>query len=167
MNNNLIMNFSINKENHTIIVKREFSAELPLVRNAFTTSEILDQWWAPKPCKAKTKSMDFTEGGQWLHVMIGLNKEEHWSFSNYLSIKNEQEFIATDGFSDENGNINSEMPQSKWKVDFSGLEKSSLVEIEITFNDLAQLESTLDMGFKEGFAMGLENLDVYLVGHQN
>jgi len=166
MGNNLIMDFSVNKEKYTITIKREFSAALPLVWKAFTTSEILDQWWAPKPWIAVTKSMDFTEGGQWLYAMIGLKGEEHWSLSNYLSIKTEQEFIATDGFSDENGNINKEMPQSKWKVNFSSLEKNSLVEIEIAFNDLVQLENTLDMGFKDGFTMGLGNLDVYLAGNK-
>ena len=74
--------------------------------------------------------------------------------------------ISTDGFLDENGNINKEMPQSKWKVNFSSLEKNSLVEIEIAFNDFAQLENTLDRGFKEGFTMGLGNLDVSLAGHK-
>lgn len=166
MNNNLTMDFSINKENHTITVKREFAATLPLVWKAFTTGEILDQWWAPKPWKAKTKSMDFKEGGQWLYAMVGPAGEEHWAFIHFTSIKNEKEFIATDGFSDANGNINKEMPQSKWKVDFSSIEKNSLVEIEIIFNDLAQLESTLKMGFKEGFTMGLSNLDVYLANQK-
>ena len=162
MDNNLTMDFSINKENHTITVKREFFAGLPLVWKAFTTSEILDQWWAPKPWKAKTKSMDFKEGGQWLYAMVGPKGEEHWSFAKYLTIKKEEEYTATDGFSDSDGNINNEMPQSKWKVNFSSLEKNSLVVCKITFNDLAQLESTLKMGFKEGFAMGLSNLDKYL-----
>ena len=166
MNSNLTMDFSVNKENHTISVKREFAATLPLVWKAFTRSEILDKWWAPSPWKAKTKAMDFTEGGQWLYTMSAPNGEEHWSFTKYITIKNEEEFTATDGFSDSNGNVNSEMPQSKWKVNFSSLEKNSLVNIEITFNDLAQLESTIDMGFKEGFTMGLSNLDVYLASQK-
>ncbi len=166
MDNNLTMDFSINKENNTIIVKREFSAALPLVWKAFTTSEILDQWWAPKPWKAKTKSMNFTEGGQWLYAMEGLKGEEQWSIEKYLTIKHEQEYTATDGFSDADGNINKEMPQSKWKVSFSSLKENSLVEIRITFNDLAQLESTLAMSFKEGFTMGLSNLDKYLASQK-
>ncbi len=166
MNNNLTMDFSINKENHTITVKREFAAPLSLVWKAFTTSEILDQWWAPKPWKANTKSMDFKEGGQWLYAMVGPKGEEHWSLSKYLSIKNEEEYTATDGFSDTDGNINKEMPQSKWKVNFSSLEKNTLVICKITFNEVAQLESTLAMGFNEGFAMGLSNLDVYLASYK-
>ena len=166
MNSNLTIDFYINKENHTISVKREFAATLPLVWKSFSTSEILDQWWAPKPWKAKTKKMDFSEGGQWLYAMVGPTGEEHWSFSKYITIKNEEEFTATDGFSDADGNLNNDMPQLKWKVNFSSLEKNSLVNIEITFNDLAQLESTIDMGFKEGFTMGLSNLDVYLASQK-
>jgi uncharacterized protein YndB with AHSA1/START domain len=166
MDNNLTMDFSINKENHTITVKREFSAALPLVWKAFTTSEILDQWWAPKPWKAKTKSMDFKEGGQWLYAMEGPKGEEQWSFAKYLTIKNEEEYVATDGFSDADGNVNKEMPQSKWKVNFSSVKENSLVVCKITFNDSAQLESILKMGFKEGFTMGLSNLDTYLASHK-
>ena len=162
MYNNLPMDFSINKENHTITVKREFAAAVPLVWKAFTTSEILDQWWAPKPWKAKTKLMDFKEGGQWLYAMVGPKDEKHWSAVNFLTIKKEEEYIAKDGFSDADGNINKEMQQSKWKVSFSSLKENSLVVCKITFNDLAQLESTLAMSFKEGFTMGLSNLDEYL-----
>lgn len=59
MNKNLLCEFTIDKENKTIYIKREFDAALPLIWNAFTKSEMLDQWWAPKPWKAKTKTMDF------------------------------------------------------------------------------------------------------------
>ena len=55
MTTNLAFDFSIDRENKTIKVKREFAAELPLVWDAYTKSEILDQWWAPKPWKARTK----------------------------------------------------------------------------------------------------------------
>ena len=58
MSKNLAFDFSVNKENKTITVKREFAASLPLVWDAYTKSEILDQWWAPKPWKAKTKTMN-------------------------------------------------------------------------------------------------------------
>ena len=69
MSFNLAFDFSVNKENNTINVKRVFAAALPLVWDAYTNSEILDQWWAPKPWKARTKTMDFREGGHWLYAM--------------------------------------------------------------------------------------------------
>lgn len=57
--------------NKKLIVVREFDAPLAEVWKAWTDSSILDQWWAPKPWKAKTKTMDFREGGTWLYSMVG------------------------------------------------------------------------------------------------
>ncbi len=58
--------------NKKLIVVREFDAPLEQVWKAWTDKDILDKWWAPKPWKAKTKSMDFREGGAWLYSMGGL-----------------------------------------------------------------------------------------------
>lgn len=49
MNTPLLFDFSVNKENKTIHVTREFAANRELVWKAWTTAELLDQWWAPKP----------------------------------------------------------------------------------------------------------------------
>ncbi len=163
MNSNLTFDFSIDKKNKTIIIKREFDADLPMVWNAYTKSEILDQWWAPKPWKARTKSMEFREGGQWLYAMEGPNGEEQWSVATYQKIEFQKRFIERDGFSDEKGNINKEMPQSKWEVIFTDEGQKTLVEYHISFDDLSQMEGLIKMGFKEGITMGMENLDGLLV----
>ncbi len=53
MNSNLKFDFVINKENNTIIVQREFAANLELVWEAWTTPEILDQWYDYTSRKSK------------------------------------------------------------------------------------------------------------------
>src|SRR5690606_24689155 len=106
MKPNLLFDFTVNKENKTIHVTREFDANLELVWEAWTNPEILDQWWAPKPWRTETKSMDFREGGHWLYAMVGPKGEKHWNMAQYISIENEKYFKAKDGFCDENGNIN-------------------------------------------------------------
>ena len=53
-------------EEKSILVSRTFSAPLEKVWLAFTESEFLEQWWAPKPWKAETKRMNFSVGGYWL-----------------------------------------------------------------------------------------------------
>ncbi|MDX2245962.1 MAG: SRPBCC domain-containing protein [Bacteroidia bacterium] len=156
---NLLMDFSVNRENHSITVKREFAAELPLVWSAFTQSEILDQWWAPRPWKARTKTMSFTEGGFWHYAMVGPEGGEHWALAKYLTIQNQKGFSALDAFADADGNINPEMPQSKWESTFTAGEDATLVVFQITFSDLAQLETTIEMGFKEGLTAAMEGLD--------
>jgi len=159
---NLAFDFSVDKKNNTITIKREFDADLPLVWNAYTKSEILDQWWAPKPWKARTKSFDFREGGKWIYAMVGPNGEEHWSYSEFKNIQFQKKYTGLDAFSDAEGNINKDMPQSKWEVTFTPKGLGTLVEIFITYPDLAQLESTIEMGFKEGMRIQMEGLDEVL-----
>ncbi len=156
------MDFSVDKQHNRITVKREFAAGLQLVWDAYTKSEILDQWWAPKPWKAKTKSMDFREGGSWHYAMVGPEGEEHWAVAMYRKIDPRTTFTVDDAFADSEGNINEEMPQSHWVVRFIEKGDVTLVENHITFADLDQLEAIIEMGFKEGLLAAMENLDSLL-----
>lgn len=162
MSKNLAFDFSVNKENKTITVKREFAAELPLVWDAYTKSEILDQWWAPKPWKARTKTMDFREGGHWHYAMVGPAGEEHWALANYKTIQTQKKFTALDAFADADANVNKDLPQSRWEATFTGKGEVTLVQFNISYDDLAQLEATIQMGFKEGLTMAMEGLDELL-----
>ena len=162
MKHNLAFDFSVDKDNRTITVTREFAAERPLVWDAYTKSEILDQWWGPKPWKAQTKSMDFRDGGTWLYAMIGPEGEEHWSIVDYTKIQPQRSFAGLDAFSDENGNINNDMPRSKWEVSFEDKGVHTEVKMHISYDDLEQLEETIKMGFKEGLSLGMEQLDELL-----
>ena len=150
--------FIVDKVNNKITIKREFSAERDLVWAAFTKREILDQWWAPKPWQTKTKSMDFRSGGRWLYAMVGPAGEEHWSYIDYIVVEPTTRFTGKDAFSDSDGNINTNMPRSKWEVTFTGKGETTLVELHISYDDLAQLEATISMGFKEGITMTLDAL---------
>lgn len=162
MNQNLTFDFSVDKKNKTITVKREFAADLASVWDAYTKKEILDKWWAPKPWKAKTKTMDFREGGLWHYAMLGPNGEEHWALAKYTTIEFQKRFKGLDAFADADGKINTEMPQSKWDVTFTSNGQTTMVEFLITYDDLAQLEATIDMGFKEGLSIAMEGLDELL-----
>ncbi len=162
MNSNLLFDFTVNKENKTIHVTREFDAGLALVWRAWTTAELLDQWWGPKPWRAETKTMDFQEGGYWLYAMVGPEGERHWAKSSYVSIVKERSFSAKDAFCDENGTMNPAFPQNLWENNFIPKENKVQVDILLTFDILADLEKTVEMGFKEGFTMGLEQLDELL-----
>ncbi len=162
MNSNLLFDFSVNKENKTIHIKREFDAGLDLVWQAWTTAELLDQWWAPKPFRNQTKSMDFRNGGIWHYAMIGPGNETYWARLDYQEIKEQKSFSGIDGFCDENANINPDLPRSQWENTFSETADKTTVDISVIFNDLTDLEKTIEMGFKEGFTAGLQNLDALL-----
>ncbi len=161
MNSNLQFDFTINKERKTISVKREFAADLNLVWSAWTTPEILDQWWAPKPYQTKTKSMDFRVGGFWLYAMVGPTNDIHWCKADYKKIDPLISFSGLDAFCDENGNVNEAFPNSLWTNTFTEKNNVTTVNILIEYKELADLEKIIELGFKEGFTMAMGNLDQY------
>lgn len=163
MNSNLLFNFNVDKENNTIHIKREFDADLDLVWQAWTTAELLDQWWGPKPWRAETKTMDFREGGFWLYAMVNPEGEKHWSKSNYIAIEKEKSFTSKDGFCDENGTMNPAFPQNLWENNFIQKESKVQVDMVLTFDTLIDLEKTIEMGFKEGMTTDLNQLDELLL----
>jgi uncharacterized protein YndB with AHSA1/START domain len=158
----LQFDFIVNKENNTITVNREFAANLPLVWNAWTRHDILDQWWAPKPYINKTKYLDFRVGGKWLYFMQGPTGDVHWCLFDYISIKQHEHYQGIDAFCDKNGVISDFKPRVTWRSDFRSKESNTLVIIKLEFKTLADLEAIIEMGFREGFTAGLENLDEYL-----
>lgn len=160
MKSNLLMDFTVDKENSTVNVKREFNASLAHVWSAWTEAELLDQWWAPAPWKSRTKKMDFKEGGQRIYAMVGPEGEEHWALADYTSISPKTNFKYLDAFCDSEGNLNADFPRSDWDVSFTEQNETTFVDIAIKHENLSDLEKIIEMGFKEGFTIALESLDI-------
>ena len=160
---NLLYDFKVDKANNTILITREFAADLDLVWDAFTKAEILDQWFAPKPWQARTKEMDFREGGRWLYSMISPeNVSAGWSLVEFIEIQPKSSFSTRNTFSDENGN-----PTTKGfslvKNSFKEGTETTTVYVEKKFDDLSTLEKVVSMGFMEGMSAAFGNLDEYLL----
>ena len=148
--------------NKKISVVREFDAPVEQVWKAWTESELLDQWWAPKPWKANTQSMDFREGGTWLYYMEGPDGTRQYCRADYETIAPNKSYTGLDAFCDENGKINTEFARMHWKVVFNKSANGTKVEVEIKFDSEADMEKIIEMGFKEGFAAAHTNLDELL-----
>jgi uncharacterized protein YndB with AHSA1/START domain len=160
--NNLLFDFTVDKTAKQVYVTKEFNAELPLVWDAFTKQELLDKWWAPKPWASKTKSMNFKEGGQRFYAMVSPEGEEHWSIQDFTSINPTTNFKFVDAFTDKDEIINSAFPSSEWNLNFSEQNNTTTVKITIRHKTLAALEQIMQMGFKEGFTMTLNELEILL-----
>jgi uncharacterized protein YndB with AHSA1/START domain len=154
--------YTKDEANKKIFVKREFDAPVQKVWDAWTKRELLDKWWAPKPWKAVTRSIDFRDGGNWLYYMQGPEGEKHNCLVEYTSIIPGKAFSGIDAFCDENGKILTEFPTMHWKVEFHPEGNTTRVEVEISFQSDADMEKIIEMGFKEGFAAAHTNLDELL-----
>lgn len=163
--NNLQFDFTVDKSTNSVLVTREFNAELSLVWDAFTKKEILDQWWAPKPFESKTKVMEFKVGGRRFYAMVGPEGQENWQIQDYTAISPKTNFKFFSVFADKDENLF--LPGSNWDLNFS--ENNGITKVSITIHNdsLERMEKMIEMGFKEGFTMTLNALETLLQEQKN
>jgi uncharacterized protein YndB with AHSA1/START domain len=165
MNSDLLFDFSVNRENKTVHILREFNAGIDLVWDAWTTPELLDQWWGPKPMVAKTKVMNFEVGGRRFFVMVSPDGQERWFLQKFTSISPKTNFKTYNTFADKDENP--ELTGSDWDLNFSEQDgpdsyRVTKVSITITNESRERFERIAD-GFREGFTLGLQQLDELLL----
>ena len=154
------MDFIVDKEAQTVSITKEFAAELSLVWDAYTTPELLDQWWAPKPFMSRTKVMDFEVGGRRFYAMVTPEGAERWAVQKYTSITPKTNFKFENAFADKDENL--ELPGSDWDLNFSEHDGTTKVSISIYNESLQRLEKMIEMGFQAGFTMTLNYLEELL-----
>ena len=156
MKNDLLFDFTVDKAAKTVFITREFAAELPLVWDAFTKQELLDQWTAPAPFVAKTKYMNFEVGGQRFYAMVSPEGQERWAIQKYTSITPKTNFKMWNVFADKDENP--EVSGSEWDYNFS--EQNGITKVRITiFNESFERMERVLAGFQQGFTMTLKNLE--------
>ena len=106
--------------------------------------------------------MDLKPEGVWHYYMESPEGERHYCLFEYQKINLGLSYAGSDAFCDENAILNTQMPRAHWENQFSEIGEETRVDILITYPSLEDLETVIKMGFKEGFAMGLSNLDEYL-----
>lgn len=158
--NHLQFDFKVDKSTNSVLIDRAFDADLSLVWDAFTTQEMLDQWWAPKPFASKTKHMEFKVGGRRFYAMVSPDGQERWQIQDYTSITPKTNFKYFSVFADKDENPH--LPGSNWDLNFNEQNGITKVSIVIHNESSERMEMMLAMGFKEGFTMILNQLESLL-----
>lgn len=162
----LRFDFVVDEAQQTITVAREFNGRRQLVWDCHTKSELLDQWFAPKGLTTQTKYMDFRPGGYWHYAMITPDDQKFWNRLNYETIDPIDGYTARDGFCDEAGSVNPDMPGSHWDVSFTDQGARTLVKTVVAYASAEALQASIGMGLKDGMASTMERLDDLLLAFE-
>ena len=162
MTRDLRFDFDADKANGALTIARQFAAGRQLVWDCHTKQELLDQWFAPKDLTTQTKHMEFREGGYWHYAMITPDEQRFWNRLDYLTINPIDTYTAMDGFCDEAGVVNPDMPRSRWAVTFADASDRTLVTTVVQYASADDLQKAINMGLEGGMASTLERLDELL-----
>jgi uncharacterized protein YndB with AHSA1/START domain len=149
-------------ERGILTVERVFDVPVEKVWAAHTETALLSEWWAPKPWKAMTVSLDFREGGRWFYYMLGPEGEKNYCAVEYTSVDPGKSFTGSDYFCDEDGNRDENMPTMEWKMEFVPEGSATKLVSTIVYSSPIDLEKILSMGMEAGYTIALNQLEELL-----
>jgi uncharacterized protein YndB with AHSA1/START domain len=155
--NNLIT-FQKLENKKQIIITHSYDHPIKTIWDAYTKTEILEQWWAPKPYKAIVVCNYFENDGQLFYYMLSPKGEKHYCIVEFSNIVQHQSYDLIDAFADANGTINIAVPRMKWENKFTFQNGTTTVTNTINFEKIEDMHQLLAMQFEEGYAMGLNQL---------
>jgi len=146
-----------------LIMTRFFNAPRELVFQAYTSCEHLKNWWGPKEWPMGECTIDFRPGGEWFYCLRGPNeKDESWGKAIYKEIVEPERIVYLDYFSDEEGNINQEMPAPEITMIFESYQGKTKLTGSALYPNADALKTVLDMGMVEGMTSSLDRLEEHL-----
>jgi uncharacterized protein YndB with AHSA1/START domain len=86
-----------------ILITREFDAPKHLVYKAWTTPELVMQWWSGKRGAMTTAEIDLRVGGAWRYVMTADGGFEVAFHGEYREIVENERIVMTDVFEEMPG----------------------------------------------------------------
>lgn len=81
-----------------IIIRREFAAPRHLVYKAWTTPDLVRQWWHANRGKVTVVEIDLRVGGRWRYVMITDGGFEVGFHGEYREIVPDERIVSTEVF---------------------------------------------------------------------
>ncbi|MCJ8519451.1 SRPBCC family protein [Pseudorhizobium tarimense] len=88
------------KPGHELVLVREFDARPEKIYKAWTTPELLKQWFCPVPWKVTEANLDLRVGGRCNIVMEGPKGEVVPNEGVYLELVENEKIVTTDAFTE-------------------------------------------------------------------
>lgn len=160
---------NVKQEGNTLTIERTFDGPIEKVWKAYADKEWFERWWGPEGWQTTAKEFDFRPGGRVHYDMHCVDKaqgewfDQHsWGIMDIESIDAPHSFVYTDGFSDETGVANKEMPTLKTTITLEEADGKTTMKIHAVAGSKEQVDELLKMGMIEGFSSQMNRLDAAL-----
>lgn len=160
-----VTNVHKDTENLTMTIACEFAAPIKEVWELWADPRKLERWWGPPPYPATVVDHDLAPNGNVSYYMTGPEGERHHGWWRVLVVDAPERLEFEDGFADDAGEPNLDMPVTKTRVTLDeSTEGPTRMTIETTFPSAEAMEQMLEMGMEEGIQQALGQIDDILGG---
>jgi uncharacterized protein YndB with AHSA1/START domain len=130
----------------------------------FADPRQLERWWGPPTWPATFEQHDFTVGGEATYFMTGPDGEKARGWWRFTALDEPRSLEFEDGFSDDAGEPNPQMPTMRLRVDFEETGSGTRMTVTTFFNNVEEMEQLVTMGMVEGMQQATGQIDAILGG---
>ncbi len=150
------------RETQTMTVTAEFDAPAERVWQVWADPRQLERWWGPPTYPATVEEHDLRPGGSVSYFMTGPKGDRHRGWWRVVSVEPPHHLAFEDGFADEAGQPNPDLPVMTIRVSNDDADGRSRMVIETTFPSAEAMDQILAMGMEEGTTAALSQIDELL-----
>jgi uncharacterized protein YndB with AHSA1/START domain len=147
------MAFIVNKEGKTVTMDRVINAPRELVWKAYSSSELISQWWGPREYETVVDTLEFKQGGKWRFVHRKEETEEEYGFhGEYKEINEPAKIVWTFEWEGMPGHVLIET------ITFEDMgEKTNVISVS-QYEDIKDLEGMVNMDMESGATQSMDRL---------
>ncbi len=146
----------------TMVVTAEFNAPVGRVWQLWADPRQLERWWGPPTYPATVVDHSLVPGGTMSYFMTGPEGDKHRGWWRILAVDAPHSLEVQDGFADDTGSPNPDMPSTTMRVVLSEERGVTQMVMTSTFPSLEAMEELVDMGMEEGLRAAMAQMDEIL-----
>lgn len=143
----------------TLTIVADFTASLRRLWDAYTDPRQIEKFWGPPTYPATFTRHDAYPGGLSTYYMTGPEGDRSNGYWEWVSVEDPYSFVVKDGFADDDGVPNTDMPTMQMDFQFTETALGARVTTVTTFNSLEELEKLTEMGMVEGTKAAMSQID--------
>jgi uncharacterized protein YndB with AHSA1/START domain len=146
----------------TLTLLADFDASPERVWRLWADPRQLERWWGPPTYPATVEEHDLTAGGTVTYHMTGPEGEKYRGWWRVTAVNPPKSLEFVDGFADQDGKPNTEMPTSTIQVQLLERAGGTRMELRSVFDSRDQMEQLDNMGMTEGLGQSVGQMDALL-----
>jgi len=146
----------------TMKIVADYPVPVERLWEAYSDPRQLERFWGPEQWPATFTRHDMAVGGESHYYMTGPDGAQSRGWFRFLKVEPYKLIEVEDGFADESGAVNTNMPSMRMSFHFSKTAKGSRFESVTTFPSLEAMEELVKMGMVEGTKSAMGQIDAVL-----
>jgi uncharacterized protein YndB with AHSA1/START domain len=148
----------------TVTITAEFDASVERIWQLWEDPRQLERWWGPPTYPATFVEHDLAPGSGVSYYMTSPEGDKYHGWWRVLTVDPPRSLEFEDGFADDDGEPNPDMPTTVVRVDIVDLsDERTRMAVRSTFPSLEAMEQILAMGAVEGMTLAMNQIDDLLL----